>query len=106
MVPDRSSSDAVVLYSEMPEPCSDAEVGQAIKRREIILHSRMNSDTAKAVVTMGSKILLLVLHFCTTKSLMDLVGIVPTYFKHNKNSESEATDFDYVFYTTGFRKTF
>jgi len=64
----------------------------------------MNSDTAKAVVTMGSKILRLVLHFCTTKSFVDLVGIVPTYFKHNKKSESEATDLDYIFYTAGFRK--
>ena len=64
----------------------------------------MNSDTAKAVVIMGSKILRLVLHFCTTKSFVDLVGIVLTYFKYNKNSESEATDFDDIFYTTGFRK--
>lgn len=64
----------------------------------------MNSDTAKAVVSMGSKILRPVLHFCATKSFVDVVGIVPTYFKYNKNSESEATDFDYIFCTTGFRK--
>jgi hypothetical protein len=66
----------------------------------------MISDTAKAVVTMGSKILRLILHFCTTKSFVDLVDIVPNYFKHSKNSESEATDFDYIFYIAGFRKTF
>jgi hypothetical protein len=105
MVPDRSFSGAVVPYSEMPEPSSIAEV-QAVKHREIILHGRMNSDTAKAVVTMGSKILHLVLHFCSTKSFVDFVGIVPTYCKHNKSSEIEATDFDCIFYTTSFRKTF
>lgn len=70
----------------------------AVKHREIILHSRMNSDTAKAVVTMGSKILRMVLHFCTTKSFVDLLGIMPTYFKHNKISESETTFRLYILY--------
>jgi hypothetical protein len=77
-----------------------------VKHRDIVLHNRMNYDTAKAVVTAGSKILRLVLHFCTTKSFVDLIGTVLTYFKHNKNSVSEATKFNYIFYATGFRETF
>jgi len=32
MVPDRSFSGAVVPYSEMPEPCSNAEVGLLFKQ--------------------------------------------------------------------------
>jgi hypothetical protein len=79
--------------SEMPEPYIFEYGGwtfvQAVKHCELKSRIRMNSDTAKAVVTVRSGLL----RDWTTKSFVDLVGTVPTYIKNSSNSESGATDF-------------